>query len=72
MYGSHQVELAWTIIPIIIVVVLFLASARVITTVQDAAHPASTIEVIAVGRQFWWEYRYPNWVLSPRTNCTCL
>ena len=60
VYGSHRVELAWTIIPIIIVLVLFLASARVITTVQDAVHPASTIEVIAVGHQFWWEYRYPK------------
>ena len=60
VYGSDQIELAWTIIPILIVVVLFLASARVITTVQDAEHPAGTIEVIAVGHQFWWEYRYPK------------
>jgi cytochrome c oxidase subunit II len=60
VYGSHQVELAWTIIPIIIVVVLFLASARVITTVQDAAQPPGATEVIAIGHQFWWEYRYPK------------
>lgn len=60
VYGSHQVELAWTIIPIIIVLVLFLASARVITTVQDAVHPPNSIEVIAVGHQYWWEYRYPK------------
>ncbi len=60
VYGSNQVEMAWTIIPIIIVVVLFLASARVITTVQDAEQPPAAIEVIAVGHQFWWEYRYPK------------
>src|SRR6267142_5933343 len=30
VYGSTQIELAWTIIPILIVVVLFLATARVI------------------------------------------
>src|SRR5262249_35229385 len=34
VYGSTQIELAWTIIPILIVVVLFLASARVIHAVQ--------------------------------------
>jgi len=31
VYGSTQIELAWTIIPILIVVVLFLATARVIS-----------------------------------------
>ena len=30
VYGSTQIELAWTIIPILIVVVLFLATARTI------------------------------------------
>ena len=30
VYGSTQLELAWTVIPILIVVVLFLATARVI------------------------------------------
>jgi heme/copper-type cytochrome/quinol oxidase subunit 2 len=34
--GSTQIELAWTIIPILIVVVLFLATARVIHAIQDA------------------------------------
>jgi cytochrome c oxidase subunit 2 len=59
VYGSNQVELAWTVIPTLIVVVLFLASARVITFVQHADRPADSIQVVAVGHQFWWEYRYP-------------
>jgi cytochrome c oxidase subunit 2 len=58
VYGSTQIELAWTIIPILIVVVLFLATARVLHAVQDAPMPASAIEVTAIGHQFWWEYRY--------------
>jgi cytochrome c oxidase subunit 2 len=40
VYGSTQIELAWTIIPILIVVVLFLATARVIHAIQDAPKPA--------------------------------
>src|SRR5258707_6245415 len=59
VYGSNQVEIAWTVIPILIVFALFLASARVITGVQNADRPASTVDVIAIGHQFWWEYRYP-------------
>jgi cytochrome c oxidase subunit 2 len=60
VYGSTQVELAWTVIPVLIVVVLFLTSARVIHAVQDAHQPKNAIEVTAIGHQFWWEYRYPQ------------
>jgi cytochrome c oxidase subunit 2 len=59
VYGSTQIELAWTVIPVLIVVVLFLATARVIHVVQDAAKPATAVEITAVGHQFWWEFRYP-------------
>jgi cytochrome c oxidase subunit 2 len=61
IYGSNQVELAWTVIPILIVVVLFLAAARVIHAVEDARFPADAIEVTAVGHQFWWEFQYPGY-----------
>ncbi len=60
VYGSTQIELAWTIIPILIVVVLFLATARVIHAVQDAPEPPGAVEVTAIGHQFWWEFRYPG------------
>jgi cytochrome c oxidase subunit II len=60
VYGSTQIELAWTIIPILIVVVLFLATARVIHSVQDAPKPEAALEVVAIGHQFWWEFRYPK------------
>ena len=60
VYGSTQIELAWTIIPILIVVVLFMATARVIHAVQDAPMPAGAVEVTAIGHQFWWEFRYPK------------
>src|SRR5246127_3871683 len=60
VYGSTQIELAWTIIPILIVVVLFLATARVIHAIQDVPKPAEAVEVTAIGHQFWWEFRYPG------------
>jgi cytochrome c oxidase subunit 2 len=59
VYGSTQIELAWTIVPILIVLVLFAATARVIHAIQDAPHPPTAVEVTVVGHQFWWEYRYP-------------
>jgi cytochrome c oxidase subunit 2 len=60
VYGSNQVEIAWTVIPVLIVVALFMATARVIADIQKASLPANTIEVVAIGHQFWWEYRYPG------------
>ena len=60
VYGSTQIELAWTVIPVLIVVVLFLATARVVHSIQDAPKPESAVEVVAVGHQFWWEFRYPK------------
>jgi cytochrome c oxidase subunit II len=60
VYGSNQIEMAWTIIPMLIVVVLFIATARVIHAVQDAPKPPTALEVTAIGHQFWWEFRYPR------------
>jgi cytochrome c oxidase subunit II len=60
IYGSTQVELAWTVIPVLIVLALFLASARVIASIQDPARPHGSLEVIVIGHQYWWEYRYPS------------
>ena len=61
IYGSNQVELAWTVIPILIVVTLFMATARVIAAIQKPSRPANAIEVTAVGHQYWWEFRYPGY-----------
>jgi cytochrome c oxidase subunit 2 len=60
VYGSTQIELAWTVIPVLIAAVLFLATARVIHAVQDAPKPATALDVTVIGHQYWWEFRYPK------------
>jgi cytochrome c oxidase subunit II len=60
VYGSNQMELAWTVVPVLIVLVLFFATARVIHSIQQAVPPPGTIRVTAIGHQFWWEFRYPE------------
>ena len=60
IYGSNQIELSWTVIPILIVVVLFLATTRVIFSTEKVQKPASALDVTVIGHQFWWEYRYPK------------
>lgn len=60
VYGSTQIELSWTVIPVLIVVVLFLTTARMIFAIQDAPKPPDALNVTVVGHQFWWEFRYPG------------
>src|SRR6516164_934382 len=60
VYGSNQMELAWTVVPVLITLVLFFATARVIHSIQQAVPPPGTIRVTAIGHQFWWEFRYPG------------
>ncbi len=61
VFGSTQIELAWTIIPVLIIVALFLGTARVLFSVQDARKPPTAVDVTVVGHQFWWEFRYPQY-----------
>ncbi|MGI4827422.1 MAG: cytochrome c oxidase subunit II [Janthinobacterium lividum] len=59
IYGSNQIELSWTVIPILIVVMLFLATARTIFVNEHARKPSDALNVTVIGHQFWWEYSYP-------------
>jgi len=60
IYGSNQIELAWTIVPVLIVSVLFLVTTRTLLAIQKAPPPPGTLQVTVIGHQWWWEFRYPD------------
>jgi cytochrome c oxidase subunit II len=60
IYGSNQIELAWTVIPILIVFVLVLVTARTTADVQNQPALPDSLNVTVVGHQWWWEIRYPE------------
>ena len=60
VYGSNQIEIAWTVIPILIVFVLVMSTARVTSAIQDHRPPADALKVTVIGHQWWWEFRYPE------------
>jgi cytochrome c oxidase subunit 2 len=60
IYGSHRIELAWTVVPFLIVIVLFLVTARYIWSIERRPQPPGAVEVTIVGNQWWWEIRYPK------------
>jgi cytochrome c oxidase subunit 2 len=60
IYGSNQIELSWTVIPVLLVMILFLATARVVYSTEHAVKPSDALNVSLIGHQFWWEFRYPG------------
>ena len=57
---SHHtvLEVAWTVLPVLILVVIAIPSFRLIYFEDRAANPDLTIKV--TGRQWAWEYTYPD------------
>src|ERR1700693_2360133 len=60
VYGSNHIEIAWTVIPILIVFVLTMATARVVVAIQNKPVPKDALQVTVIGHQWWWEFRYPD------------
>jgi cytochrome c oxidase subunit II len=70
VHGATRLELAWTAGPVI---VLFLIAAFVfielpgIKDVPQAAAGEEELEIEVQGRQFYWQYEYPNGVIAVDT-----
>ena len=60
IYGSTHIELAWTVVPILITFVLILVTSRTIGEIQNRKMPANAVQVRLVGHQWWWEVQYPK------------
>ena len=60
VYGSYNIEMAWTVIPCLIVFVLVLVSARSIVEIQDQHMPEDALKIRLIGHQWWWEIQYPD------------
>ncbi|HST50426.1 MAG TPA: cytochrome c oxidase subunit II [Pyrinomonadaceae bacterium] len=60
IYGSNQIETAWTVLPILIVFVLILVTSRTIADIQNRKPAPGAVHATVVGHQWWWEIRYPE------------
>src|SRR3990170_5205483 len=59
IHGNTPLEVSWTIAFAVILLIFVIPTIRVIFKTQEA--PASTaLRVEVVGRQWWWEFRYPG------------
>ena len=64
VYGSTAIELAWTVPPILIVVVLALATARTVGEINNTKFTGDPLQIRIVGHRFWWELHYPKYNIT--------
>lgn len=57
IHGNTQLELGWTLIPVVIVIFIVVPTIRTIFQVADAA-PEGAIEIRVIGKRWWWEFEY--------------
>ena len=60
VYGSNPIELAWTVIPLMIVFVLCMVSARGIFELERETPPEGATEITVIGHRWWWEFEYED------------
>jgi cytochrome c oxidase subunit 2 len=58
--GHTALELAWTIAPALILLVIAIPTIQVIFRTQGTAAPPHALPVTVRGWQWWWEFRYPS------------
>ena len=59
--GNVRLEIIWTAIPLLIVIILGVMTAYVMIIVNPAVGTKKKPDVIVIGHQWWWEYQYPNY-----------
>ena len=62
IHGNTKVEIAWTIVPAIIAIFIFVLTFSAIQKIEiKPANTAGTeVKVEIIGHQWWWEFRYPD------------
>jgi cytochrome c oxidase subunit 2 len=65
VHGSRVLEIAWTIIPALILLALFIPTVKIIYEHAEAANVEDGFQVNVIGKQWWWEITYPNIPADP-------
>jgi len=61
--GNKPIEITWTVIPLLVVVALFVLTARAMN-LTDPVTKNRPPDLVVIGHQWWWEARYPSGVIT--------
>ena len=59
-HGNTKLEVTWTVLPIVILILIAIPTVKTIFQTQAPA-PSGALEIEVYGHQWWWEYRYPQY-----------
>lgn len=60
--GSHKLEVIWTVIPIILLVILGIPTiSSVFNLAKDHSNNKDAVQVKVTAHQYWWEFEYPGY-----------
>lgn len=62
VHGNTRLEIGWTIAPAVLLAVI--AVPTLATVIDLDEQPAGALEIEVYGAQWWWEYEYPNGVVT--------
>ena len=60
IFGNNKLELVWTIIPFMIVTVLFFLSLKVMEEINEPIVNGQKPDIDIIAHQWWWDMRYPK------------
>jgi cytochrome c oxidase subunit 2 len=63
IHGNTKLELMWTLVPALVVIIISVPTVRTIFEVQQRP-PDDALVVEVIGHQWWWEFRYPQYELT--------
>jgi cytochrome c oxidase subunit 2 len=60
IHSNMRLEVIWTVIPILLVIVLFVMTVQTVKAVAAPSQLQSDLNVRVVGHRWWWEFDYPD------------
>ena len=63
--GNHKLEIIWTVIPIILVMILGVATVKTtFSLAKDYSDDPDAVQVKVIAHQYWWEFQYPQYGIT--------
>jgi cytochrome c oxidase subunit 2 len=60
IHGNKTLEIVWTIIPAVVLLVIFIPTVRTLYDRADEAEAGGDITIEVYGKQWWWEIHYTD------------
>ncbi|WP_025028559.1 cytochrome c oxidase subunit II [Caldalkalibacillus mannanilyticus] len=58
--GSHTLEIIWTVIPILLLIIIAVPTVMTTFSLADETGIEEGLRVNVVAHQYWWEFEYPE------------